>query len=298
VLINWFTVIAQIVNFLILVVLLKYLLYNRIVRAMDEREGKIQSRLKEAEEKEDAAEREAESLRQKNRDFDEQREKMLVRAKEEADERRKELTQEARHEVTNLRSVWQEAVQREKESFVQDLRKMAAAQVYALARKAFEDLADAELGERMVEVFIERIQKMNKGEREALAASIKDAGGEVVIRSAFEVSPEMREKITGALHQHLTDEINPHFETASELIVGIELKTHGRKIAWNLEHYLDTMEEAALRAFEQEAGKRTGGGEARADAKGKRGKEKERKKAETRPAHKGRPREPEEGNEI
>ena len=64
-LINWFTVIAQIVNFLILVVLLKYLLYNRIVRAMDERESKIQSRLKEAEEKEEAAEREAESFRQK-----------------------------------------------------------------------------------------------------------------------------------------------------------------------------------------------------------------------------------------
>jgi F-type H+-transporting ATPase subunit b len=74
VLINWFTVIAQIVNFLILVVLLKYLLYNRIVRAMDAREGKIQSHLKEAEEKERAAEREEESLRQKNRDFDEQRE--------------------------------------------------------------------------------------------------------------------------------------------------------------------------------------------------------------------------------
>jgi len=297
VLINWFTVIAQIVNFLILVVLLKYLLYNRIVKAMDERKGKIQLRLKEAEEKEEAAEREAESLRQKNREFDEKREKMLAQAKEEAEVRRKELTQEARHAVTNLRSVWQEAIQREKESFVQDLRKMAATQVYALARKAFEDLADAELGERMVEVFLERIQKMKKGEREALAASIKDAGGEVVIRSAFEISPEMRKKMTGALHRHLTDEIKAHYEIASELIVGIELKTSGRKIAWNLEHYLDTMEEAALRAFEQEAGERTGRGNVQAEAKGKRGRAKEMKKAETQPPQKGKPREPEERNE-
>jgi len=297
VLINWFTVIAQIVNFLILVVLLKYLLYNRMIKAMDERERKIQSRLKEAEEKEQAAEREAESLRQKNRDFDEKREKMLAQAKEEADARRKELTQEARHAVTNLRSVWQEAIQREKESFVQDLRKMAATQVYALARKAFEDLANAELGQRMVEVLLARIQKMNKGQREALAASIKDAGGEVVIRSAFEISPEMRKKIIGALQRHLTDEINPHFEIASELIGGIELKTRGRKIAWNLEHYLDTMEEAALQALEQEAQKRTGGGKVQADAKEKRVKAKEIKKAETQPPHKGKPREPEERNE-
>ena len=64
-LINWFTVLAQIVNFLILVVLLKYLLYNRIIKAMDEREGKIQLRLKEAEAKEQAAGQEAQSLREK-----------------------------------------------------------------------------------------------------------------------------------------------------------------------------------------------------------------------------------------
>lgn len=296
-LINWFTVIAQIVNFLILVVLLKYLLYNRIVKAMDEREGKIQLRLKEAEEQEQAAEREVESLRQKNRDFDERREKMLAQAKEEADARRKELTQEARHAVANLRSVWQEAIQREKESFVQDLRKMAATQVYALARKAFEDLADADLEERMVDVFLERIQKMKKREREALAASIKETGGEVVIRSAFEITPKMRKKMTGALHRHLTDEVNPHFETAPDLIVGIELKTRGRKIAWNLEHYLDTMEEAALRALEQEAGKRTGRGKVQADAKEKRGRAKEIKKSDTQPPHKGKSREPEERNE-
>jgi len=110
VLINWFTVIAQIANFLILVALLKYLLYNRIIKAMDERERKIQVRLKEAEEKEQAAEREVQSLREKNRDFDEKREYMLEQAKKEADARRKELIQEARQAATNLRLVWQEAL--------------------------------------------------------------------------------------------------------------------------------------------------------------------------------------------
>jgi F-type H+-transporting ATPase subunit b len=297
VLINWFTVIAQIVNFLILVVLLKYLLYNRIVRAMDERKGKIQLHLKEAEEKEHAAEQEAESLRQKNRDFDEKREKMLAQAKEEADARRKEMTQEARHAVTNLRSVWQEAVQREKESFVQDLRKMAATQVYALARKAFEDLADAEPEERMVDVFLARIQKIKKKERDALVVSIKEAGNEVVIQSAFEVTSKMRKKVTQALHRHMNGEITPRYETTPGLIMGIELKTRGRKIAWNLEHYLDAMEEAALRALEQEAVKRTGRGKVQADAKEKKVRAKEIKKSETQPPHKGKSREPEERNE-
>lgn len=297
-LINWFTVIAQIANFLILVALLKYLLYNRIIKAMDERERKIQLRLKEAEEKEQAAEREAQSLREKNRDFDEKRENMLAQAKEEADARRGELTREARQAASNLRLVWQEAVRREKESFVLNLRKMAAAQVYTITRKAFEDLADAEPEERMVDVFLARIQKMKKRERDALALSIKEAGNEVVIRSAFEITSKMRKKITQALHRHLNGEIAPRYETTPDLIMGIELKTRGRKIAWNLRHYLDTMEENALRTLEQEAERKINGEEkVQADTEKKRAEGKNAREAERQASHKGKIREPEEKNE-
>ena len=290
-LINWFTVIAQIANFLILVVLLKYLLYNRIIKAMDEREGKIQLHLKEAEEKEQTAEREAQSLREKNRDFDEKCEYMLAQAKKEADARRKELIQEARQAASNLRLVWEEAVRREKESFVLNLRKMAAAQAYSITRKAFEDLADAEPEERMVGVFLARIQKIKKKERDALVASIKEAGNEVVIQSAFEITSKMRKKITQALHRNLSGEIAPRYETTPDLIMGVELKTRGRKIAWNLRHYLDTMEENALHILEQEAERKING-EERVSS------DTERERGDVKQAtHKGKIREPEEKDE-
>ena len=256
-LIDWFTVIAQIVNFLILIILLKYLLYNRIVKAMDEREKKIHVRLKEAEEKEREAEREAESFRTKNRDFDEKREAMLAEVKKEAETRRKELTREARQSVTNLRSLWEEAIQREKKSFVRDLRKMTGVQVYAITRKALRDLADAELEERTIDVFLAQIQGMDKKQREVLTTAIKEEGNELSIRSAFEISAQMREKMTRALRRQIDKAVEIHYETASDLIMGIELKTKGRKIAWNLQHYLDTLEENALQALEKEARRKT-----------------------------------------
>jgi len=247
--------------------------------------------LKEAEEKEQAAEQEAQSLREKNRDFDEKHEYMLAQAKKEADARRKELIQEARQAATNLRLVWQEAIRREKESFVLNLRKMAATQAYSITRKAFEDLADAEPEERMVDVFLARIQKIKKKERDALVASIKEAGNEVVIQSAFEITSKMRKKVTQTLHLHLSGEIAPRYETTPDLIMGIELKTRGRKIAWNLRHYLDTMEENALRTLEQEAERKINGEEkVQADT--------EKKRADVKKAtHKGKIREPEEKNE-
>ena len=51
-LIDWFTVVAQVINFLILMGLLKYFLYNRILGAMDEREQHLASLRLQAEAKE------------------------------------------------------------------------------------------------------------------------------------------------------------------------------------------------------------------------------------------------------
>jgi F-type H+-transporting ATPase subunit b len=253
VLINWFTVIAQIVNFLILVFLLKYFLYGRVIRAMDQREQKIQQRLQEAEEKKQEAEHEAEAYGKKNRDFDRKREEMLAQAKNEAEARRKELTEEARLAVNNLRSVWSETIQRDKKSFVQDLRKMAGNQVYTIARKAFRDLADADVEERVINAFLAHLKGMGKKTREALATSIKESGNEVFVRSSFEIPARMREKITGSLHRQIADGIEIRYEVASEVIMGVELKIRGHKIAWSLQDYLDTLEEHALQALEAEA---------------------------------------------
>ena len=258
-LINWFTVIAQIVNFLILVFLLKYFLYDRIIKAMDDREERIHLRLKEAEEKKQEAEQEAKGYVERNREFDEKREEMLAQAKREADARKKELTEEARQAVTNLRSMWLEAVQRDKKSFVQDLRKMAGNQVYTIARKAFRDLVDAEVEERIINVFLAQLRGMSKRKREALVTSVKESGNDVVIRSAFEIQAQMREKITRALRRQIADGIEVHYEMSSDLIMGIEVKTGGRKIAWSLQDYLDTLEEHTLQALETEVQRKSTG---------------------------------------
>ena len=251
-LINWFTVLAQIVNFLILVVLLKFLLYDRIIKAMDEREAKIRSRLKAAEVKAKEAEQEADTFRSKNQELDKKREKMIAQAKEEAEAHRKELTEQARHAASNLKSAWQEAIQREKATFIQNLKTSTGTQVYAIARKALGDLVDADLEDRTIERFLSGIRGMGKKKRDALVESIREAGDEVLIRSAFELSPAMRQKVTRALHKHFSDAVTVHYETRSELIMGVELKVRGHKIAWTLQNYLDDLEENTLKILDKE----------------------------------------------
>ena len=90
-LIDPFTVGAQIVNFLILVGLLKYFLYGPIVSAMDKREEKIRSRLNDAERKKEEAEAERSGYEKERKEMEDQREKLLEEAEDEAEQRRKKL---------------------------------------------------------------------------------------------------------------------------------------------------------------------------------------------------------------
>ncbi|MBN1930955.1 MAG: hypothetical protein JW786_05015 [Desulfobacterales bacterium] len=249
-LIDWFTVIAQIINFLILVALLKYFLYGRILKAMEEREKKIALRLEEAEEQKKEATNAAESLRRKNLEIEAKSQKIFSQAVQEAEDRRNELIEAARTEAADLKSRWQDSIQREKEGFLRNLREMAGSQVYAIARRAFKDLADADLEDQVVTAFIKHIRQMPQDESQNIFTSFKNTVDDLVIRSAFEISPPKQKELTQTLSEIINEAIQIQYETAPELILGIELKTPGRKIAWSLEDYIRNLEEAAGQALE------------------------------------------------
>jgi len=270
VLIDWFTVTAQIVNFIVLIVLLKYFLYDRIIQAMDRREEKIRSRLEEAESERQEADQEAESYRRKNEEIGQKRSEMLSQAREEAEKERKSLTKKAREEVEKARVRWEESVRKERDAFLRELRQLAANQVYAISRQALRNLADAELEERLVEVFLSELEEMPEEKKHAMAEAIRKEGNTATVRSGFELSPKLRRKITGAVRHSLAENAEVAYETVPEVIMGIELKSGGEKISWSLESYLNSLEERAKEALEREA---------------HRGKEESRKQKAKKPAN-------------
>lgn len=253
-LIDWFTVAAQVVNFLILVALLKHFLYDRIIQAMDEREGKVRARLDEAEKREQERREEAETYRRKNREIEERRKDMLDKAKQAAEDERKELTQNARHEVETLRAKWREGLEREKASFLRELKQMAGRQVFDVSRRALKDLADADMEERVITVFLKEIKAMKREARDKMARTIKEDGSKITVRSAFEISSTQRQQITRTLHEQLAGKADVNYEADPEIIFGVELKSGGEKVTWSLGEYLKALEDQTRMALEKETG--------------------------------------------
>jgi len=259
VLFDWFTVVAQIVNFLVLVLLLKVFLYGRILNAMDRREERIASQLEDARQKRKEAQGEADSYRQKSRDLEERREEAMARVQQEAEERKNELIQRAREEVERLRERWEESIRQEKDGFLQELKQGAAERIYAIARQMLQDLAHTDLEERIIEVFLEQIRGLEEGQRKEIKKKFHGTGETPVIHSAFEISEKSQGKITEALRQNFGKEMSWRFEKNPEMVLGIELKVNGHKIAWSLDHYLTSLERKIAAAMEE--GTRGGGRE-------------------------------------
>lgn len=248
-LIDWFTVIAQIINFLILVALLRRFLYRPILNAMSEREAKIAAAMERAEAARMEATREAERYRRQYRELQDRREEMLRQAREEVQAWRKSQIAEARNEIRDLRARWYSALQKDKEAFVQDLRQRIARQVSAIARRALADLANTDLEQQAIDVFIDRLRALDEHRRNAIAAAIRAAAGEVVVISAFDTHPESRRRIREVLRDRLADDLQVRFETRPELICGVELFAEGYKIGWSLENYLESIEESLAEAL-------------------------------------------------
>jgi F-type H+-transporting ATPase subunit b len=254
--IDWFIFFSQIVNFLILAYLLKRFLYGRIITAIDERENAIVARFDEAERLKNEARQAAEAYDKKYRSLQERSEEMLNQAQKVAEARRTELMDEARQEVEQIRQGWIETIEREKISFLQDLRRRAGSQIYAIARTALSELADAELERKIADVFLTRLRNLDGTEGQAIRESMGKTGSEITIQSAFEIPPDIRQRISETLKPYLTDGAGIGYETLGDVISGIEMRVAGYKIAWSLNEYLETLEESFSQALQMEAMKK------------------------------------------
>ena len=240
-LIDWFTVAAQALNFLILVWLMKRFLYKPILHAIDAREERIAKELADADAKKAEAQKERDEFEHKNEEFDQQRAALLSKATDEAQAERQRLLDEARKAAAALSSKRQETLRNEEQNLHQAISRRTQQEVFAIARKALTDLATTSLEERLGEVFTRRLREMDGQAKAGLAEALKTASDPAVVRSAFDLPAEQRAAIQNALNETFSAEIHVRFETAPDLISGIELTTNGQKVAWSIADYLASL---------------------------------------------------------
>lgn len=241
--INWFTVVAQVLNFFLLVWLLKRFLYKPILNAISEREDKIEKQIKDAEIAKSVALKEQEEFKQKNETFEFEKKARIDQVIVETKEMREKLVENARLEANALKDQLDKKIKEQQENSTKVLAQKLQEEVFAVSRKTLKDLASVKLEEQATSIFIQRITDLKEDNLIQFKNAFQSNLVPIMLRSAFSLSEKQQEQIEKTVDQLLTTKAKYSYQLAPEIIGGIELSTNEYKLSWSISAYLTSLEE-------------------------------------------------------
>lgn len=240
-LIDWTTVIFQIINFLILIALLKRFLYGPVIRAMDEREKTIAARLAEAARLEQEATEHASRLADAQRNFADKREQLHQEVKIEIARWKEESIERLQADIDAQQKNWQKNLEDGQGAFLKKLKITISRQVFDISKKALAELADKRLEGRLIEVFLEKIHRETE---------TQDKMHEhFTIVSGFPLGMEERATLENSLKEIFPKQMELSFREEKELGFGIRLLAGDRKWEWNLNRYMHDIEDQIIQTM-------------------------------------------------
>ncbi|MCA9140004.1 MAG: hypothetical protein KDB00_24695 [Planctomycetales bacterium] len=236
--IDWFTFVAQVVNFLILVVLLRWFLYGPIMDAMQQREQKIADRWDAAGQKLAIADEKAALLDRKNSEFDAVRDELMVDVRRESNEHRERLMREVRDDVELKRNEWMESLFKEQNEAAEDIRGQLGELAIESTRHTLIQLADAGLEQLVTNKFVAELKRMDDSRRDEIRALFQDDLSRFRVQSAFELDEDSKATLCDAIRDSLGHHGDVIFEQTPALICGIQLDAGGYSIEWNADDFV------------------------------------------------------------
>lgn len=234
--IDWITVIAQIVNFLVLVWLLKRFLYRPILDGIDAREAEITRRMAEAGEAEKKAQAAEAEYRRQQTQLRSDQDAMVEQALRASEHRRDALLADARATLEREQKDWHKHLERERDKFTAQLHRAGEETLLALTRKALHDLTDETLEAAIARQVSARLQPIA---HELLQA----AGG------STEAVATTRDALPAAVHAQLQADMEKllpgmalRFETDPQQAPGLVLRVGGAQVAWTIDSYTDELD--------------------------------------------------------
>ena len=228
---NWTTVALEILNFLVLVWILKRCLYRPVLQVIERRRADIEATLNEAREREETAQKLREQF--ENRLAEWQQDKLAAR-----EELQRELQQQRSHAMDELQQTLDaerrkvEVLEQRQATELEEQRQREALQLGArFASKLLRDLSGPELEARIVELFCAQFAQLPEAQQDALRRADT---AEVEVQSAFALDETQRAAITRSLKAVTSRHMAVSFSEQPELLAGLRLSLGDWTLGANL----------------------------------------------------------------
>jgi F-type H+-transporting ATPase subunit b len=224
--IDWWTLLFQTINFLILVWLLQRFLYRPVLAVIDRRRRETDSLVDAAKQARAEAETERQGLQTERQAMGTARDALLAEAKRDADEVRTKLVADARREVERLLADARVKIAQEREDAAADLRRHAATLAIGLAGHVLGEVAHDDLDDAFFDAAVASLGRLPPDEiaslRQAIAGA--DAGSPAVhVVSARPLDRDRQARYRDALAGLFGQAPAIGYAVDKDLIAGVEI---------------------------------------------------------------------------
>lgn len=237
---DWTTFILELVNFLVLVWLLKRFLYKPVLDIIERRRAGIDKTLADAK----ALNTEAGALRSKYEGrveaWEAEKQQAVESLGRDIDAERTKRLAALQAELESERAKAAAAAARQAEEARAKLEAAALAQGAHFAARLLEETASADLERRLIELFLKDLAALPTERAAALQA---DAGGEagktVIVTSAFPLAADVPKRLRAALASVLGESLDVQFQQDASLGAGLSVAVGAWVLGLNLRDELE-----------------------------------------------------------
>lgn len=231
------TLVAQLVNFGLLVLLLWRLLFRPVAAALRDREEHIRGQMQRAEQARQEAEQHEDAAREERERLERERGRRLQELEQEVERRRSELLERARAEAEREHEKHRARLAEERARTTTDLRREAGRLLAAALARGLEDLAGRSLQEAVLARFQERLAELPRAELTALRAGARPW----TLATARPLDPAAREALLDAISRALDEEVEVRVVHEPGLVAGLELRAGDLGLGWSVRHLVDDL---------------------------------------------------------
>jgi len=160
--ISWPLFSAQIVNFVVLLILLYFLAYKPLLKKLDERSGKIKESIDEAQKVKDQAVKAEEEFQQRIDAVGKESQEVIARAMRTGEEARQKAQAEARVEAQAVVEKARQDIQHERDEAIEELRQEFSDLTIVAAEKVIEKSLDRKAHQEIIDKVLEESTNLKK----------------------------------------------------------------------------------------------------------------------------------------
>ena len=251
------TVIAQIVNFLVITALLYFLLFKPSMKGMQERAKQKQEMLEQIEEEREEVAALRTEWEERVASAEERAEEIVSEAREDAEQERQVVLEEAQEEAERVLVEAHSDAARVRKSAIEDFHDDLVDAVLNISAVIIRQVAPEEVHRTMVEDLTDRIWEMGRSEMprvESFRRSLGDRAPTAHVATAQPLTSELQGSLARTLAALADRNVDLDIEVAPELAAGLRVRLGDIVIENSIQGQLEELEDRVSTSLREQLG--------------------------------------------